>query len=147
MEEPETTPPPADDPVRPEEPVEPGPVDSQPVMGPVGWTLASVAVAGLGAGTGLGLLSVSRRDAAKSQCEPGVNDPLCMTDAQDDLDESKSFALGADISFAIGGVAAIGTVVWAVVRSKKQKKAQAAKLQVAPVVDRTQAGVALSGRF
>jgi hypothetical protein len=115
-------------------------------MGPVGWSLASVSVAALGTGLGLGLASVASRDAAKTNCEPGTDQPLCLSDAADDLAASKSLALGADIAYGVGAAAAIGTVVWVAVRAKKNKSKRTA-LRLQPQYSRTFLGAGVSGRF
>lgn len=141
----ETSAVPTDEPVEMETTPE-APPSGEPLMGPVGWSLASLSVAALGTGVGLGLASVASRDAAKTNCEPGTEDPLCLSDAADDLAASKSFALGADIAYAVGAAAAIGTVVWVAVRAKKNESQRSA-VRVHPQYARGFLGAGVSGRF
>lgn len=70
------------------------------------WTLLGVGAAGLVAGTVLGVLS-SRNEARAEDAERQV-------DAHDALQDARRQALGANISFAIGGVVALSALTWGI---------------------------------
>jgi tetratricopeptide (TPR) repeat protein len=117
-----------------------------PLMGPVGWGLVGLGVAALGAGVGLGIASVNQRDEAKAHCEADVSTPLCLSTASDALDASRKLALGADISYAVSGAAALGAVAWVVVRTKKRRAADRG-VALVPGLSPGFSGAALVGRF
>ncbi len=123
-----------------------GPVDGQSKtagrVGPLGWSMLGVAGAGLGMGLGLGVASRRLDDDAAEGCELTPSGNLCTRDASDKLTRARGLAIGADVSLAVGGAALATAIVVIALRSKKQRR-----LEAAPVAGPGQAGVLVHGRF
>jgi hypothetical protein len=71
---------------------------SRPRVSTLTWTLSGVAVAGLGAGTVLGLSTISRRDELRQQCAPSC--------APADVDDVRRRAIFTNLSLGVGVAAA-----------------------------------------
>lgn len=136
------------------EPVAPPPVtpsEPQPtprkdrVFGPAAGVLTGVAAVGLGLGIGFGVSAQSQRNEALKHCAGFDGGTVCNVDAQQALDAQKSRALGADISFAIAGAAAIALIAVVVVKATRKKSEQQARL--APWGGPRGAGLALGFKF
>ncbi len=97
-----------------------------------------VAVAGAAAGTVTGLMTLSKADAVKPQCENGKCDPA----AKGDLDTGKTLGLVSTISFGVAGaglVVAIVGLVW------PSPKTSSTGIVVRPMV--APGGAGLGGTF
>lgn len=112
-------------------PTSPAPVDSQPkktpskdrVYGPAAITLTVITVAAAGVGIGLGVASSSRRNRAQDQCNEGADgDLFCPDTAEDDIERSRNFAIGADVGFAVAGAAGIALIAVIAAKAAKRKK-------------------------
>ncbi len=112
-------------------PTSPAPVDSPPkktpakdrVYGPAAITLTVVTVAAAGVGIGLGVASSSRRKSAQDQCNEGADgDLFCPDTAEDDIERSRNFAIGADVGFAVAGAAGIALIAVIAAKAAKRKK-------------------------
>ena len=92
-------------------PSPPAPVPDQPDETPVtataGYVLLGVGGAGLVLGAILGGMALSARGDAEAQCEASATGMRCLADAQDALDDDKTFSLVADVGFGVGIVAAL----------------------------------------
>jgi hypothetical protein len=114
-------------------------------VGPI--VLTVVALAGIGTGVGLGILSNRARDDAYELCVDG-DTLVCQQGYEARADYSSNLALGANVAFGVGGAAALATVIWVSVnasrRAKWKKKNNA---MLTPSVGRGQAGLSFSGRF
>ncbi|MBL4684476.1 MAG: hypothetical protein JKY37_07800 [Nannocystaceae bacterium] len=108
-------------------PIDSAPSDGRPIYGVGAIVATSIAAIGLGVGIGLGVTSQRRKDEASSACglDP-EGDRFCPGAAGAPLDASRRFALGADIAFGVGGVAAVTAIVLIAVRAAKNKRAQSA---------------------
>lgn len=96
--------------------------DSGPrVFTPFAGVLTGLAVAGVAAGTVLGVSSRSATSDAQDQCSGA----LCQTSASSDLDRARGHAIGADIGFGVGAVSALALIVVLAVNASKRKKARA----------------------
>jgi len=95
---------------------------------------AVVAVAGAAAGTVTGLMTLSKADAVKPQCENGKCDPSVKSD----LDTGKTLGLVSTISFGVAGAGLVIAVVGLVWPSPK---ASSTGIVVRPVVAPGGAGV------
>ncbi len=116
-EDDELPPPPPDDP-RPER---------QPIFSGGAIAATAVAAVGLGVGIGLGVVSQRRKDEASSACDLDPDgDRFCPGVAEEPLNDSRRFALGADIAFGIGAAAALAAVIIVAVRAGRNKRAQTA---------------------
>lgn len=138
---------------------EPGPVPPPPVtqpeptpepkkdrvFGPAAAALTGVAVVGLGLGVGFGVSAQGQRNKALEHCSDVGGQTFCDVDAQPFLDAQKSRALGADISFAIAGAAAIAVIAIVAVKASRKKREQTARLT--PWGSPRGAGLALGFRF
>ncbi|WAS92915.1 tetratricopeptide repeat protein [Nannocystis punicea] len=138
---------------------EPGPVVPPPVtepepapkpkkdrvFGPVAGALTGVAAVGLGLGIGFGVSAQGQRNKALEHCNESGGRTFCDVDAQPFLDAQKSRALGADISFALAGAAAIAVIAIVAVKASRKKKEQTARLT--PWGGPRGAGLALGFRF
>jgi hypothetical protein len=87
------------------------------------WATLGVAVAGLGVGTGFGAASLARTRAGEAGCVASGGDLTCSEDAREDARRSRSFAIVADISFAVGAAAAIAFVTLVAVAVSRRRGA------------------------
>lgn len=108
-----------------------------PLFGPGAWALAGGAAVGLGMGIGFGVSAAGHTDRAESLCRG----ELCPVNAEASLGRAKGQALIADISFAAGGLAAVGLAVVLGVKAKRRR------LEVTPVGGASTAGLVVRGRF
>jgi len=103
------------------------------LFGPAAWALTGTAIAAFGMGTGFGVASLVRTRSAREHC---ADDPmLCQTAARGDARRASSYALVADISFAVGGaltVALVTIVAVNAVRAKKARAQSSARARVEP---------------
>lgn len=97
----------------------------QKVFTPLAIVLTAVAAVGAGTGIGLGVASKNRREDAEAVCSSG-SPIFCPSTAEADLDASRGFATGADVSFAVAGAAAIGVIIVVAVNASRRNKAQTA---------------------
>ncbi|PCC69866.1 TPR repeat-containing protein [Nannocystis exedens] len=139
--EPKSAPPP---PVIQPEP-EPEPKKDR-VFGPAAAALTAVAAVGLGLGIGFGVSAQSQRNQALGHCSESGGQTFCGVDAEPFLAAQKSRALGADISFAIAGAAAIAVIAIVAVKASRKKKEQATA-RLAPWGGPRGAGLSLGFRF
>ncbi|MDC0717748.1 tetratricopeptide repeat protein [Nannocystis bainbridge] len=127
-------------------PAEPAPEPKKDrVFGPAAGVLTGVAVVGLGLGIGFGVSAQSQRNQALEHCSAAGEQTYCDVDARPFLDAQKSRALGADISFAIAGAAAIAVIAIVAVKATRKKREQTARLT--PWGSPRGAGLALGFRF
>jgi tetratricopeptide (TPR) repeat protein len=104
------------------------------------WVFTGVAIAGLGAGTGLGVVALNRRSSADDSC---VDGQVCSAGAKSDADASRKLALGADIAFAVGATAGVVAIALIINNAVKRKKGRANTTALVPV----RGGAGLSVRF
>jgi tetratricopeptide (TPR) repeat protein len=104
------------------------------VFGPAAITLTVLTVAAAGVGIGLGVASAQRRNSARDQCNSGANGAtFCPDTSEGDIDRSRSFAIGADVSFALAGAAGIALIaVVAAKAAKRNKKKRESAVAVSP---------------
>lgn len=102
------------------------------VFTPVAIGLTVGAVAALGAGIGLGFASSRRTSDAEQYC--GGSPLVCSAQADGDLDGARNLAIGANVSFAVAGLAAIGAVIVVAVNAKRRKSrgGAAARVELQP---------------
>lgn len=123
----------------------PPPPKKDRVFGPAAGVLTGVAVVGLGLGIGFGVSAQSKRNEALAHCADGGSGLFCNTEAQSALDAQRSRAIGADISFAVAGAAAIAVIAIVAVKATKKKSEQQASLL--PHAGPRGAGLTLGFRF
>ncbi len=131
----------------PEPPPRPEPAEEDRVMSPATWALLGVAVASIGAGTGLAIAAQNRRDQA--DCVTSSGSTLCTSRGASDAERSRRFALTADISFAVGGlaaVAALGILSSRAIR-RKHNRTDVSTRAHAPLLGRATVGWSVAGRF
>lgn len=116
------------------------------VFGPAAGALTGVAVVGLGLGIGFGVSAQSQHNKALEHCSAVGDQTFCDVDAQPFLDAQKSRALGADISFAIAGAAAIAVIAIVAVKASRKKREQTTA-RLTPWGSPRGAGLALGFRF
>lgn len=108
------------------------PSDDQPrgrVFGPGAIAATSIAAVGLGVGVGLGIASLGRKDDAASACAADPDgDRFCRDGAMDSLRRNRNFALGADISFGVAGIAAVAAIVIIAVNARRNTQGRTAVL-------------------
>ncbi len=93
----------------------------QKVFTPLAIALTAVAGVGLGTGIGLGIVSSRRSDDAEAFC--GGFPTVCSAQADSDLKATRNMAIGANVSFAVAGAAAIGAIVVIAINARKKKNA------------------------
>lgn len=105
------------------------------------WISGGVALAGLAAGTALGLSAVHRRDELRESCAPH-----CSTE---DVERARRQMVLANVAFGVGfGAAAVAVVSYVLSRpAPASRPAQGLKLAVSPAPDARGGNVALGGRF
>jgi len=124
-------------------PIDTGPQLPRPPIFTRGAIVATVfAGIGFGVGTGLGVVSLRRKDEAESACglDPD-GDRFCPGPAMESLDDGKRFALGADIAFGVGAVSALAAVIIISVNAARGRKKNRL------VVNPARRGAALTLRF
>lgn len=138
---------------------EPGPVVPPPVtepepkpeprkdrvFGPAAGVLTGVAAVGLGLGIGFGVSAQGQRNKALDHCSAVDGQTFCDVEAQPFLDAQKSRAIGADVSFAIAGAAAIAVIAIVAVKASRKKSENTARLT--PWGGPRGAGLSLGFRF
>lgn len=111
----------------PEPPPETPPPPKEKLFGPGAIAATAIAAVGLGVGIGLGVTSQRRKNEADDACGMDPDgDRFCRGQAVEPLNDSRRFALGADIAFGIGAAAAVTAVILVAVRASRNKKAQSA---------------------
>ncbi len=92
----------------------------QKIYTPLAIAFTAVAAVGVGVGIGLGVAAGNRKSDAADLC---MGDPLvCPMEAESDVVASRNLGLGANISFAIAGAAAIGLITVLAVNASKRRK-------------------------
>jgi tetratricopeptide (TPR) repeat protein len=95
------------------------------VFGPAAITLTVLTAVAAGVGIGLGVASARRRNSAEDQCNTGAGGAtFCPDTSEEDIDRSRSYAIGADVSFAIAGAAGIALIAVVAAKAAKRKKRQ-----------------------
>lgn len=84
------------------------PSPSKRSASPVPWIIAGVGALGLGVGGVLGGLSLGAKSDAEDPESSGV-------DVESSLDRARTLALGANITFAVGGTLALAGAIWGIV--------------------------------
>ena len=107
------------------------------------YTLLAVGAVGIAGGIAFGVVSKRAGDDAEKLCN---DDGLCTSDAEDELDRQRRFALGSDISFGIGVAAAGAGVLLLLLRDDGDQPERSA-LRVSPSVGTAGVGVDLTTRF
>ena len=130
-------PPEADAPSDP--PVVPEHLPKKSALGVAEWTLAGVAVAGLGVGIAFGVSAEAARTNALQYCTELDGKTLCTDEAQPWIDKQKQRALAADIGFGVAVGATVAGVVVLLVDSRGPV--------VVPVPLSGGAGLRISGSF
>lgn len=105
-------------------PIDTGPQLPRPPIFTRGAIVATVfAGIGFGVGTALGVVSLRRKNEAEAACDEDPDgDRFCGGPAMQPLDDSKRFALGADIAFGVGAVSAVAAVIIISVNAAKGRK-------------------------
>lgn len=86
-----------------------------------GWVVAGTGVAGLAAGSILGILAMSKNGASKDHCDP--SDPnLCQQPGIDLRSEALGFGDAATVAFIAGGVLTVGGLVIVLAAPKKTEQ-------------------------
>jgi hypothetical protein len=104
-----------------------------------GVLILSLGVAGLGAGSVFGILSMTTGSSARSQC----NGNVCPASAAPDIALARNYEAASRVAFAAGGVLAVTGVVLTIVAPGKPD--QSARL--APFVGPHTGGLSLSASF
>ncbi|MBV1856833.1 MAG: tetratricopeptide repeat protein [Nannocystaceae bacterium] len=104
-------------------------------------------VTGVAVGIGLGLAANKHKDSVEADCVMGELALVCSDGERTNIDKARSFALGADISLAVGGVLAATGVALLIVNTVRAKKKREPTMSVAPAVGRQLTGLAVFGRF
>lgn len=90
------------------EPARPTPTAPDASASPWPWIVAGVGVVGLGVGGALGGMSLGASSDAEDPSTSGL-------DASELASEAETLALGANVSFAVGGAIALAGVIWGIV--------------------------------
>lgn len=98
---------------------------TKPVIGPAVWALGGSALAAFAIGTGFGAASLVRSKAGREHCTGG-DAPLCDSNAQTDAERSRTYAVVADVAFAVGGALTIALVTVVAVKATRKKRATTA---------------------
>jgi tetratricopeptide (TPR) repeat protein len=98
--------------------------DAPRVVGPEVWGLGGSALAVLAIGTGFGAASLVRSRAGREHCTGG-DPPLCDTNARTDAERARTYAIVADVAFAVGGALTIALVTVVAVKAARKKRARA----------------------
>ncbi|OQX70172.1 MAG: hypothetical protein B6A08_01470 [Sorangiineae bacterium NIC37A_2] len=107
----------------------PPPLEDRPAPAPApgsalrttGWVVAGTGVAGLAAGSILGILAMSKNGASKEHCDP--SDPnLCQQPGIDLRNEALGFGDAATVAFIAGGVLTVGGLVIVLAAPKKTEQ-------------------------
>lgn len=110
-----------------------------------GLTLVGLGAGGLATGAVFGVIASSRNEDARQicggdidACEPGQTGP-----AQAKIDDARAAAKISTIAFAAGGAVAAAGLILYITAPKGERRA----VSLAPLVDGTSAGLAISGRY
>jgi len=111
----------------------------------LGVALVGAGAGGLAAGGVFGFSARSHNDKAKDICGGDIDhcDPDLTNDAQHEIDQARTAARNSTIAFIAGGALAATGVILFVTAPKGERRA----VSIAPLVDGTTAGLALSGRY
>lgn len=137
---------PTTEPTDTQPPVEPQPEPEKKdrVFGPAAGALTGVAVLGLGLGIGFGVSAQNQKNEALLHCASAGGSMVCNTEAEDALAKQRGRALGADISFAIAGAAAIAVLAVVILKVKQKNESRAS---LAPAIGPRGAGLSFGLRF
>jgi tetratricopeptide (TPR) repeat protein len=100
------------------------PENAKPVLGPAVWALGGSAIAALAIGTGFGAASLVRSKAGRDHCTGG-DAPLCDANARTDAERARTYAVVADVAFAVGGALTIALVTVVAVKAARKKRGRA----------------------
>ncbi|HET6584418.1 MAG TPA: tetratricopeptide repeat protein [Nannocystaceae bacterium] len=95
------------------------PAERTRLFGPAAWALGGTALAVLALGTGFGAASLVRSRDGRDHCDGG-DPPLCETGARGDAKLAESYAIVADVSFAVGGALTIALVTVLAVKARRR---------------------------
>lgn len=132
----------ANDEPLPEDPPPPAHVDRR--FPPLAWTLTGAAAVGFGLGLGFGVSSLANSQTGKEGCTEASDGRLCQSSAGADLQRSRRYAIVADVGFALGATATVGTVIVVVLAARRRKAKTSAAI---PIAIPGGAGIALARRF
>ncbi len=114
---------------------------------PAAWALTATAAVGFGLGTGFGVASLGNSRRGAEGCTDAGANTFCQSSSGDAIKRSRTFAVVADVSFAVGAAATVGVVIVVALAVRKSKKAKADDVAVAPLLSPHGAGLALRRRF
>ena len=118
------------------------------VFGPAAITLTVITVAAAGIGIGLGVTSSQRKKSAEDRCNKDANgDLFCPDTSSGDIDDARSLAIGADVSFAIAGAAGIALIAVVAAKAAKKNKRKREGNGTAATLVPSRGGAGLSLRF
>jgi tetratricopeptide (TPR) repeat protein len=100
------------------------PEKAKPVLGPAVWALGGSAIAAFAIGTGFGAASLVRSKAGRDHCTGG-DAPLCDANARTDAERARTYAVVADVAFAVGGALTIALVTVVAVKAARKKRGRA----------------------
>ncbi|AKT41418.1 hypothetical protein [Chondromyces crocatus] len=111
----------------------------------VGWTVGAIGLAGIGVGTGLGVLAFTQRSASNEYCGPSNR---CAPEGGALRDEARVTANVATASFAAGlaGVG-VGALLVLLPEPRTERSTGSFRPQLVPVAGPTSGGAVLRGRF
>jgi tetratricopeptide (TPR) repeat protein len=111
----------------------------------LGVALTGVGVGGLAAGGVFGMIARSRYDEAKVICRGDIDrcEPSGVPDAQAKIDDARAAANISTVAFIAGGAMVATGLILYITAPKAERRA----VSIAPLVDATTAGIALSGRY
>jgi tetratricopeptide (TPR) repeat protein len=127
----------------PEKPIRPGKVGRGRRIG--GVVLVGLGLGGLGAGGGFTVIARRRNAEAKEICGGDIDrcEPTNTADAQGKIDDARLAANISTAAFIAGGALVVTGVILYITAPKAERRA----VSIAPLVDATTAGIALSGRY
>jgi hypothetical protein len=108
-----------------------------------GWIVVGVGVAGLGVGGVLGALALADNNDAKGRCLGSV----CDTQGYSATTDAKHAATASTIAFVAGGAIAAVGVVLLLTAPRADKRAEAGRLVIAPLVGVGTRGAMLQGSW
>lgn len=126
------------------------PADRPSIVTPLIGTLLGVGAIGLATGTGLAVAAQKHSNNLETNCTAGNDGKVvCPSDMQKDADQARGFAIGADITFAVGGAALVtGVSLLAVRAARARHNKTTSRLQLSPNwAPRKGGSMMLSGRF
>lgn len=115
--------------------------------GPLVIGLGIVGVAGLGAGTVLGLMASSKFEDSKKQCNP-ADENRCDAEGVSLRDDAFTLGNWSTVSFIVGGVALAGAgVIWLTSGSSDSKTGNRGALQAGVQMSPARGSVLIKGSF